>query len=185
MSKMTFGFENEYFMKKDGQIVYLPDSSIPHDAMGWLAEVRSDPHDNPFKTLASFNEKHAELIEQVAKFGCTLECLAEVPFKDKAGFHIHFGSDSQVLKGLHEIREHHYGDWKHDDPPAEVKKMMKKLDAKCEKYYKDVKRHPHLWRPQPWGWEYRRLPATVDPVEVTAIVAELFWDGYKKMSEAA
>ena len=168
---MKFGYENEYFLQTaDGKFVDVPDYSWPHDDMGHLVEVRSDPHENPFEVLKSFEERKAELERLVATKNLKLVCMAEwKPFKETAGFHIHFSSPA--LDGLNYRISHAY----QSRAPADIATIIERLDKRFEPHWKGVKRHPQWWRTKPYGWEYRRLPATVDPLVVTQVLAEEFW----------
>lgn len=172
---MTFGFENEYFVRnKDGKILeQIPSWELPHDDHCILVEVRSDPFENPYQTLASFNQKYVELEEALKKYDCTLACLTDYKTfgrHETAGFHIHFS------------RSPYYPTWNHDVPPVDIAEMKALLDERFRQYYEGVKRHPHEWRPKPYGWEYRRLPATVDPRIVTDTIAELFYKPEAKVA---
>ena len=173
---MKFGYENEYFLQKaDGSIVAVTEYTWPHDAAGYLVEVRSDPHENPFQVLESFKQKYNELEKLVATKDLKLACLAEwKPLNETAGFHIHFSTPE--WDGLRMRISH-------DDQlnvPADIGAIIQRLDKRFQSHWKGVKRHPHWWRTQPYGWEYRRLPATVDPVIITQVLAEEFWTPKEK-----
>ena len=166
---MKFGYENEYFLQKaDGTLVLVPDYNWPHDAAGYLVEVRSDPHENPFQVLESFKQKYDELVALVATKELKLANLAQTPH-ETAGFHIHFSTPE--WHGL-STRISHQDQL---NVPADINTIIKRLDERFESHWKGVKRHPHWWRTQPHGWEYRRLPATVDPLIITQVLAEEFW----------
>ena len=166
---MKFGYENEYFLQNvDGKFVAVPNYSWPHDDYGWLVEVRSDPHENPFEVLKSFNERYIELEALVATKKLKLANLAQTP-NDTAGFHIHFSTPE--WDGLRSRISH----TDQSKAPADIASIIQRLDKRFESYWKGVKRHPDWWRTQPHGWEYRRLPATVDPLIITQVLAEEFW----------
>ena len=168
---MKFGYENEYFLQRaDGTIIRVPNNPWPQDAAGYLVEVRSDPHENPFHVLESFKQKYDELVKLVATANLKLSCMAEwKPFNETAGFHIHFSTPE--WDGLRSRTS--YTD--QSAAPADIASIIQRLDKRFEKYWTGVKRHPHWWRTQPHGWEYRRLPATVDPLIITQVLAEEFW----------
>jgi hypothetical protein len=168
---MTFGFENEYFLRnKDGKILeQIPSYNLPYDNYGVLVEVRSDPCENPLQTLASFNAKYTELEAMIAKYDCTLANLNEHPIsdyrkKETAGFHIHFGQATW-----------HGNMCPANDPLPDMMKLIERLDIRFETFYKGIQRHPHWFRSKPYGFEYRRLPATIDPMVVTQVLVEEFW----------
>jgi hypothetical protein len=177
---MKFGFENEYFLRhKDGEILSkVPSYSLPCDAHGTLVEVRSEPFENPFQVLASFNAKYAQLVEDVARYDCTLACLNEHVINtyrqhEIAGFHIHFSKEEWhglvLQKGISA-----------NDPPKDILPFVETLDKRFLAYYQGIKRHPHFWRAKAHGWEWRRLPATVDPIIVATVLAEEFWTPLSK-----
>ena len=174
---MKFGYENEYFLQRaDGEFVGVPDYSWPHDDLGYLVEVRSDPFENPFEVLKSFNQKYTELAALVATKDLKLVNLAQTKY-DTAGFHIHFSTHE--WDGLRDRISHA----DQSKAPADIASIIQRLDKRFESHWKGVKRHPHYWRTQPHGWEYRRLPATVDPLVVTQVLAEEFWT--PKVAKAA
>lgn len=171
---MTFGYENEFFLLKDGKVLeQVPDYHIPHDAYGILAEVRSEPFENPFDTLKSYYAKLKELEALVAKHDCTLHNIAEHPIAssgrklETAGFHIHFGKQWDITTVTYGLNNQYVA-------PPDIAAIIARLNRRFEPYYKGIQRHPHHWRPKAHGWEYRRLPATVDPAMVTLVLAEEF-----------
>lgn len=178
---MKIGFENEYFVlnPQTGKYLQTVPYDVPHDAASTLVEVRSDPFDKPNLVLDSFKTRYDELNQAIKAKGLALANLAECPTviwhgqPETAGFHIHFSNDS--WKGL--PTDHRIYGWEtlHDNPPKEIAEMMKDLDVVFKQYYTGVRRHPHIWRPKRWGWEYRRLPATIDPGIVAARLTELYY----------
>lgn len=172
---MKFGYENEFFLlDKHGEILHqVPSYKLPYDAHGTLVEVRSEAFENPYQTLASYNAKKAELEAAVAEFGCTLHNINEhqvmhsYPRLETAGFHIHFGANF----GLN--YDHYYNPIVPPDIKV-VADMITQLDEAFKPYYTGVNRHPHIWRVKPYGFEYRRLPATTSAVTITQVLDKLF-----------
>jgi hypothetical protein len=185
---MKIGFENEYFVQdKDGTYLSQVPYDLPHDAAGTLVEVRSEPADDPTLVLTSFKSRYAELERAIINKGYTLANLAvcDTVFfaghKETAGFHIHFSNPKWDRT---QWPPNHYGreaDW-HDNPPKEIAAMMEQLDGVFKKYYDGIPRHPHTWRPKTWGWEYRRLPATVEPGIVAKRLTELYYPAALKVA---
>lgn len=179
---MKIGFENEYFVAgSDGTPLQTVPYDLPHDAAGTLVEVRSDAGDDPQTVLTSFKSRYAELERAIINKGLMLLNLAvcdKVIFNghpETAGFHIHF-SNPQWNHSTWPLN-HYYYDWPtiHDNPPKEVAEMLEQLNGVFKPYYDGVPRHPHIWRPKTWGWEYRRLPATIDPGIVAKHLTELYY----------
>jgi len=160
---MTFGYECEYFLRDDkGEIVYNVPITLPHDGAGSLVEVRSQAFECPYMVEASFTVAHVELAVAVSKLGLRLWNINEYHYpkekphsfrglKETAGFHIHFGGP--------------------DAPPipetvAKLDKIFGIAPGRDSFYYS--------YRPKTWGWEYRRLPATVDVANVTQVLIKEF-----------
>lgn len=181
---MKIGFENEYFVADvaDGKFLANVPHDLPHDAAGTLVEARSAAYDDPFATLKSFDEKLKDLEQAVVKRGYTLCCL-DVCDKvasiyggpETAGFHIHFSDDGWNRASW--PTSHHTSAFQHqhDNPPKTIAAMIEQLDAEFKEFYTGIKRCKHNWRPKTWGWEYRRLPATVDPHVVATRLAGLYY----------
>lgn len=171
---MKFGFENEYFLRRDsGHILEQVDHTLPRDAHGVLVEVRSDPFENPYQVLASFNAKYAELEEACKKLDCFLHNIQQHALNggagrtETAGFHIHFSKDEWT--GMNQFAPYP------NDPPTDVQVLCKILDTRFKSHYENLTRHPHWWRAKPYGWEWRRLPATINPLLVAQVLAEEFY----------
>lgn len=177
---MKTGFENEYFVARpDGTFLQTVPYDLPDDAAGTLVEARSKPFEDPFDTLSSFEAARLALEAAVTAKGLVMKCLATCPTviwngaPETAGFHIHFSNDT--WRGL--PASHHTSNWRnlHDAPPKEIAEMLRDLDRVFKPLYTGVVRHRDAWRPKSWGWEYRRLPATVDPHIVAKRLAELYY----------
>lgn len=193
---MRYGFENEYFVMSKGQYVICP-AKVPMDECGWLAEARGKPHTDPLEAAYSLlaDEKrlrtsakenkvklatisYAELSPELRRearrvygkrnypegrgniYGLDFDAKDEMA---RAGMHIHF-SDFRVIKD-------EKGSEVHAHSQMNMPKIIRALDQEFEQLIKDTKRLPGFYEMKGWGFEYRSLPNTVDPVYVAEFLA--------------
>lgn len=78
---MKFGFELEAFTFGADEQPILAPSGLPKDECGWLAEIRSEPHDNVTKAFALLDAERRIVEKQAKLLGCVLlyEPLFEIP----------------------------------------------------------------------------------------------------------
>lgn len=165
--KYNFGYECEYFLEDPaGNISTQVPARYPRDGTGLLVEVRSNWFADPDRTLESFHKKYDELVKIVERDGCHLahldsyEWLPDVappPMRnpETAGFHVHFSKLSRERFDQLEIDE-----------------MMAMLDAWLPTRPPGIP--PEPFRLKPHGWEYRRLPASVDLDVLTKVLKKGF-----------
>lgn len=78
---MKFGFELEAFTFGADEHPRLTPAGLPMDDCGWLAEIRSEPHDNVTKAFALLDAERRIVEKQAKALGCVLlyEPLFEIP----------------------------------------------------------------------------------------------------------
>ena len=156
-SDISFGFECEgWITDTDGRFVLSVPARYPRDAMGDLTEIRSLWYPDPGATLASFVTKREELSKLLKRDKLTLVIRDEVPesYSRTAGFHIHFSRP--------------------DGKQMDIPKMMATLARRFEGTMRPLGIPPEAYRMKPYGWEWRRLPASVDPELVARVLREEF-----------
>ncbi len=147
---MTFGFECEYFIERDGAIITPVPTRFPRDGGQNLVEVRSSYYKDPQDTLESFLEARVRLDRSLNREGYTRSSrtrwFLEKNDLETAGFHIHFGENRCL----------------------DIPKILSQLDLQ---FYSDIAkamRVPSQYRMKPYGFEYRSLPCDVDLNSVLA-----------------
>lgn len=163
---MTFGFEGEYFLAdKAGNIVYNVPIDLPRDAANTLVEVRGEPATHPLQAALNYKDAYDKLKRDVESRDLKLVCKDEHHYpkdqphwfrgsRETAGLHIHFGGE--------------------DAPTAAA--LLPKLDKVFAHLTKGRETAYYATRPKPWGWEYRRLPATADLMDVVTILWREVYD---------
>lgn len=173
---MKFGYEMEFFLRHalTGEIVYDVPRDLPHDAAGTLVEARSAAHQGLLVVETSLRDDIARLDKLVQAKGYALwnidhfDYPVEKPHSfrgllETAGMHIHFdGTENRDL-------------------------IIADLNARFEQVIKDAKRDTRRtgndtkgYRNKPYGWEYRMLPATVDPSFVTEVLTQVFFNPLRR-----
>lgn len=158
-SRINYGFECEYFLgDSTGEILYSVPSRFPRDAAGHLIESRSKWYADPLATLSSLLEEDIRLEELAASQGLNVVRLPRYKYsgrtssqgrpEETAGFHIHFSCDGKQM-----------------DLPQMITLLNKRFAGEISSAGRDGS-YPEHYRMKPHGWEYRRLPATINPREV-------------------
>lgn len=147
---MTFGYEVEYFLSRNGQILKTVPQSYPRDGSQKLIEARSQYYVTPKDTEQSLLREIHRLSAKTKRDGFEIVQLNHHD-GETAGFHVHFGSN------------------KHIDMPM----IINELDLSFEREILSAKRLKSLYRMKPYGFEYRSLPATVSSTAVTNIIERL------------
>lgn len=196
----TYGLEAEFFVKRKGsdEFVSIPSSaSLPHDACGYLAEARGQPHSDPRVARHLLNAAVESLSLGAAKAGLVLVKAATAPVspemrrvalrsfgkqpsqsyfahggayrssRPRAGLHIHFGNE-QIFTYDNGRRFTYQG-------PINMPRIIWFLDQAFKDEIKAAGRVPGEYEMKPHGFEYRSLPATVDLDKVVAVLEELRW----------
>lgn len=194
---MTFGFEREFFVLKPEQggediVVVAADHNLPHDGCGYLAEARGRPHwcalDAAFSLLADEHtlrgratrdglklSPESRKLNRKFKFDA-MRKFGKQPQTDfsmsrrwnstalsYAGLHIHFGSELKYTDKDGRERTAGAG-------LINIPRIIMALDKEFATVIKAAKRVPGLYKLKDWGFEYRSLPATLDPVVVADFV---------------
>jgi hypothetical protein len=191
---MTFGFEREFFVLRGEEVCVAATENLPHDGCGYLAEARGKEDHNP--TTAAFlmlADEQRLKVSALAK-GLTLDTASRKlnktfkfnamrnfgkqpqtdfsmsgkwnsPSLSHAGLHIHFGKvlyhqgkKRKVLIGAGLINIPH---------------IITSLDKRFAADIKAAKRALGLYKLKSHGFEYRSLPATIDPVGVATFIEEV------------
>lgn len=156
-SRLKFGFECEHFVENPltEEILYTVPSSLPMDGNGHLVETRSLPYNASSAVLESFLERRELLAAQLSNLNLRMVTKDSHTYPNKtetAGFHIHFSKqdkDNSVW-------------WSPDELQAIISKIKAEFGAVGK-----IRTVPfEETRQKPYGWEYRRLPATIDPANV-------------------
>ena len=192
----SFGFESEFFVLKDGKPVLA--SGLPADACGYLAEARSKPDGDP--TMAAYLHLAAEdlLARQAKELGLTLvkadtldiprETLRQWmrrfgknPAKSyfmgggcyrntnpRAGLHVHFSSTETIVDKEGRTRV--------IAKQLNIPRIIFLMDRAFKPIIKASKRIPGEYELKNYGFEYRSLPATVNPLDVVPVLQEILGD---------
>ena len=192
MNKM-YGFEQEFFIKKDGKYVF--------DWVGTplsKAEARSEPHRYHHNAIWLLHAAIDTLKKNAARNKLTLVNIAytQLPlaltktalrehgkgprdyknmygkfYADKdtlsrAGLHIHFGTEDEYSYGK--------SSWK-CPRLVDLPYIVRQFDIAFKDEIADAKRLPGEYALKLHGFEYRSLPATVDLDKVERVLGELRW----------
>lgn len=188
---MTYGFEREFFVLRGEQVLVAADEHLPFDGCGYLAEARGQEHTDPVKAAyLLLAEQHR--IEKMLTDGARLEtpgrkldrsfkhaCSRKFgkrpqsdfsmsgkwnsPTLDHAGLHVHFG---RVLTYTDKDgRERTVGAGLINIPA-----IVHSLNTRFKTEIKDAKRALGLYKLNSHGFEYRSLPATLDPIVVAEFI---------------
>lgn len=188
---MQYGFEREYFVLKDGKPTLVP-RSLAHDECGFLAEARGEPHRDPLKAAYLLLAEEDRLKAEAARLGLELRTVDTWTLNPKlvrdairqfgkgiyptergniygldykvndarprAGLHVHFSNPTIVGK------QTVYGS-------LNIPAIVQKLDKAFGPVIKKAHRIPGLYEMKTWGFEYRSLPTSVNPVAVAKFLA--------------
>lgn len=201
---MKFGFEREFFVVKTGkkkaekgqadEYVLCP-LGVPRDDCGFLAESRSEPHNDPLKAayllLAEEDRMRHSLPKGIRlKLIDTVELPAEllhaaIRANGKNAFPSERGSlyglDYPIDDKLNRAGMHiHFSNLRSietkTDGTVNVSQMMdmpaiiQKLDRAFEAEIKAANRLAGLYEMKTHGFEYRSLPASIDVRKVAAVL---------------
>jgi len=147
---MTYGYECEYFLLRDGKVVCPVPRRFNRDASQNLVEVRSGYYSSPTATEESFRELRESLKLLVKREGFEL-ASADTFGAETAGFHVHFGAYAVI------------------DMPL----IIKTLDDTFSDEIASTGRKAGQYRMKPYGFEYRSLPSSVSVSKVTKTLWEL------------
>lgn len=200
---MKFGFELEAFcLNLDGTTSLVPDD-VPMDECGWLAEIRSDPHEDITKAIYLLKAE-TKKVEKIAN-GKRLKLLyvpllqidrdlkvqaarkhgkGLINYKNLYGHETHKNATKFATASLHVnfTNEHtwHYKDEK--GVPSKHKysgfvdhaKLIVGLDAAFKEEIKKAKRNPGFYEVKTDGRiEYRSLPNDVSLDKLETVLQEL------------
>ena len=190
---MRYGFEREYFVTKHGDFSLCP-TNVPMDGCGFLAESRGEPHNNPMSAAFLMLSEESR-IKKLAK-GCQLLPLAfaDVPktilreairLYGKASlsheqgniYGLDYEADDELVRaGLHvhfsNLLKVPTKDGQFVEVPQMIDfvKIIQRLDAAFEDEIKAAKRIPGLYELKGHGFEYRSLPASMEPRKVATVI---------------
>ena len=160
---MLVGYEREFFVFEHGCVAEATVDRRYRDKSsrwkrGYLVEARGCPGSTPAIALSAYEKALYTLKNLVENKRQTLFLAAELPTKRgiiPAGFHVHFG----LRAG--------------EDAQAFVRALETHFGGLIARYKRDVEPKFALEK-KPWGFEFRRLPATVDPVELTKVLSKIW-----------
>jgi hypothetical protein len=191
---MTYGFEREYFVLRGFDVVVAATEGLPADGCGYLAEARglhSPDVINAAHLLLADEYRLRKLAESkglaldstsrkldktfkfnaMRAFGKTAQTDFSMsgkwnsPSLSHAGLHIHFGRE--LVYTTKEGQKVKVG-----AGIINIPAIVLRLDQRFKAEIKAAKRALGLYKIQPWGFEYRSLPATIDPLTVAEFVQD-------------
>lgn len=156
-SRLKFGFECEHFVQDPltGEILYQVPSNLPMDGNGHLVETRSLPYSASSAVLESFLERREALERQLHNLNLWMvtKDLHQYPNKtENAGFHLHFSKQG----------DERWQSWSNEERDD----FIQRIEAEFGKLGKIRTVPLERTRTKPYGWEYRRLPASINPADV-------------------
>ena len=195
---MLIGFEKEFFVTKEKEVVVVP-NRIPHDDCGWLAEARSKPSGDVVEGVFSLKADEFRLRMLAIEEGLQ---LVATPFM-KVPKEVRLAARREFSKGLTEY-QNLYGHTSHGLPLAmadagihvsftfsrtkyygkknrkfeynpvwDYPRLFGLLDRRFAMEIKLAKRRPGFYEIKPDGRiEYRSLPNTL---HFTQLVAGIQW----------
>ncbi len=198
---MKFGFELEAFCIKEGKPVLVP-VGLPLDECGWLAEIRSEPHNDLLKAAYLLNAERAIVEAQTQKLDIQLlyKPLYEIPrdlkveatrrsgkgqikFRNIYGYQTHKNPTNLQTASLHvsftNEQEGSYQvgkEWKKYAYPGFVDhaKIIVGMDKAFKDELRAAKRNPGFYERKYDGRiEYRSLPNDVSLTKVVGVLTKL------------
>lgn len=191
--------------RKEGPEFFGVPSSVPKDECGYLAEVRGDASDTALKAAHLFLAEKERVANLLAKEKRPLELLEGVAFLSNANRTLklvmrEFGKApapaglrgniygkfyslgrNPLRVGLH-IHFSDVTEWKHEKYTERTvrllnfPKIIQALDKEFAPVIKEAKRLPGFYEIKPsYGFEYRSLPGTIDPLVVARFLETLEW----------
>lgn len=198
---MKYGFECEYwciteFCENTGPhgFVLTPDS-LPKDECGYLAEVRGEPHCDPYLASALFKAEEARVRKMADKAGVILY-RSEATFRLPArllwqamrehgkpsypqGRGNIYGKDYSIHNKQQRAALHvHFSNEIVTDKVThsgmiDMVKYIQALDKAFAGPIKEANRLPGFYEMKPHGFEYRSLPCTVGTDEVAEVISNV------------
>lgn len=152
--RLKFGFECEHFVQDPltSEILYSVPYQLPHDGNGHLVETRSLPYSSSSAVLESFIQQREILEARLHNINLWMVTKDQHDYPGKtefAGFHLHFSKDDLSPWG-----------------PEALSAIVARIEAEFGPQKKIRTYPPEATRFKPYGWEYRRLPATINPADV-------------------
>lgn len=197
---MKYGFEKELFVLNEAG-EYALATSLPHDDCGYLAEARGEPHQNPLMAAALMDGAEVALRADAKRLALSLvtrdyvtlprafaqSCLRRFGKNASqerslygryiigplahAGLHVHFSNEveayAQNYNHPNEYLERRYAGL------IDMPRFIVGLDRRFAKEIKAARRVPGLYEMKPYGFEYRSLPASIDPYEVAGAISKI------------
>ena len=190
---LTFGFEKEFFVQKDGEFCLATD--LPHDSCGYLAEARGAPSPDPVIAKYLFLAAQEKLLTSAQKEGLTLidtttadlpkaflrdslrrfgkgpaqsQFMYGKPYRSsapRAGLHIHFGSLRSIYHAGQLITQ--------VAEVLDIPRIVYLFDAAFAAEIKAAKRVRGEYELKPHGFEYRSLPSTASLAKVVSVLSSL------------
>lgn len=185
---MTFGFEREFFTLRGDEVVVAANEKLPADGCGYLAEARGEPSTNITNAAYLLLADERRLQARATKLGLTLDTASRKlpktftftamrqfgkqpqtdfsmsgkwnsPALSHAGLHVHFGNKLYYAddKGT----KHFVG-----AGLINIPRIVNLLDKQFRTQVLEARRALGLYKLKSHGFEYRSLPATLDPLQV-------------------
>lgn len=202
MSSITsFGLEREYFVRDQRTGQFTLATTLPHDACGYLAEARSEPHTDPLVCRHLLNAAHERLDAQAVRAGLALVLAPTVELPNefrrtclrrfgknpskayfmtgrtythsqpRAGLHVHFGSMQTFSYGRGEAA----GTFTYSGQ-LNLPRIIWFMDRAFRDGIKAARRVPGEYELKDYGFEYRSLPADVSLDKVVRVLQALSAD---------
>lgn len=191
---MKYGFEKELFVYDAEGKHALADMMVPHDACGYLAEARGLPFGDAYEAVGSLIAAEHKARITAQKYGQFLETHGSVVLPAKfrknclrrfgknasqelsltgkylpqgprsyAGLHVHFSNEIELQEGRRKRKVSGF---------INVPKVIVALDKRFAADIREARRVPGLYEIKPYGFEYRSLPADIDPWVVAAFISQ-------------
>ena len=189
------GLEREmWLLDSKNRIIEAPMYNFPADEMGFLVEVRSSWGDTPYLITDTLEATEKNEIKKASRLGFKIVLAPEMKVTDdwqlyiaKKYKHSSFGDDTQNIYGKTDHSHNtgllpgratagmhiHFSVWDvvtekfRDFTSDEIRKIVTYLDEEFKEHIIQNKRNLGEWEPKKHGFEYRSLPCTASPREVS------------------
>lgn len=197
---MKIGFEREFFVKRRDRFVLCP-SDLPADECGYLAESRGEPHSDALKAAFLLLATEFRMRKLAQKLGLRLYplptavippiLLREAIRKNgkpvfplergniygndyeaddsicRAGMHVHFSNQItfDVVEGGKTLSRTYNGF-------LDIPKLVHSLDVEFSNEIREAERISGCYEIKVHGFEYRSLPASIDPIRVAEFLSK-------------
>lgn len=180
-------------------IAVAAQEGLPYDGCGYLAEARGENADDvmqaaynllleEYRVTKLATEKGLILDPKSRKLDKTFKFNAmrtygkqaqsdfsmsgkwNTPSLSHAGLHVHFGRE--VTHTCYTCKPKNRKEVKVAPGLLNIPAIIMRLDKEFKAEIKAAKRALGLYKIQPWGFEYRSLPATIDPVVVAQFIKD-------------